>query len=75
MHAIEFDAVIQGRSIPLPQPQALAPGQAVRVVVMVKEEGMRAELNSRDDAISRLAASPLVVPAFVPLTRDEAHER
>ena len=75
MQAIEFDAVVQGRSIPLPQPLTLAPGQAVRVVVMYRDEPTQAGLVGTDDAISRLAANPLVMPDFVPLPRDDAHER
>ena len=34
MQAIEFESVVQGRSIPLPGPVPLVSGQAVRVVVM-----------------------------------------
>jgi hypothetical protein len=75
MQAIEFDAVVQGRSIPLPQPLTLMPGQVVRVVVMYKDESPQTGLADADDAISRLAANPLVMPDFVPLSRDEAHER
>ena len=75
MQAIEFDAIVQGQSIPLPQPLTLTPGQAVRVVVMYKDEPTQAGLTGADDAISRLAANPLVMPDFVPLSRDEAHER
>ena len=77
MQAIEFDAIVQGQSIPLPQPLTLTltPGQAVRVVVMYKDEQTQAGLTGADDAISRLAANPLVMLDFVPLSRDEAHER
>ena len=71
MQAIEFDAVVQGQSIPLPQPLTLAPGQAVRVVVMYKDEQTQAGLTGADDAISRLAANPLVMPDFVPLSKDD----
>jgi hypothetical protein len=54
----------------------LSIGQAVRVVVMYEEPPLQAEQPARtDDAISRLAANPLVIPDFVPLSRDEAHER
>lgn len=75
MHAIEFDSIVQGRSIPLPQRMPLAPGQAVRVVVMYEETPELVVRATRDDAISRLVANPLVAPGFVPMTRDEAHER
>lgn len=34
MQAIEFDAVVQDQSIPLPIPAALPSGQTVRVIVM-----------------------------------------
>jgi hypothetical protein len=71
MQAIEFDAVVQGRSIPLPQPLTLTPGQAVRVVVKYKDEPTQAGLTGADDAISRLAANPLVMPDFVPLSKDD----
>lgn len=75
MQAIEFDAVVQERSIPLPEPMTLSIGQPVRVVVMYEDVHVQAVPARMDDAISRLAAHPLVTPDFVPLSRDEAHER
>ncbi len=75
MQAIEFDTVVQAHSIPLPIPVMLAPGLPVRVVVMYEETGIPPAGASQGDAISALCANPLVVPDFVPLSRDEAHER
>ncbi|MDP2828805.1 MAG: hypothetical protein Q8O37_09375 [Sulfuricellaceae bacterium] len=75
MQAIEFEAVIRERSIPLPATMTLSIGQAVRVVVMYEDLHLQAGPARTDDAISRLAANPLVTPDFVPLSRDEAHER
>jgi hypothetical protein len=75
MQAIEFDAVVQAKSIPLPEPVTLAMGQAVRVVVMYEDVQAQTTSGSGVDAISRLAANPLVKADFVPLSRDEAHER
>lgn len=75
MQAIEFDAVVQAHSIPLPAPVALAPGMPVRVVVMYEETGVPPAGASQADAISALCANPLVVPDFAPLSRDDAHER
>lgn len=75
MLAIEFNTVIQAHSIPLPAPVALAHGLPVRVVVMYEETGVPPVEISQGDAISALCANPLIVPGFVPLSRDEAHER
>jgi hypothetical protein len=30
---------------------------------------------THDDAITRLIGRPLAIPGFIPLSRDEAHER
>lgn len=75
MQAIEFDTVVQAHSLPLPAPVVLAPGLPVRVVVMYEESGTPAAGASQGDTISALCANPLVVPDFVPFSRDEAHER
>lgn len=75
MLAIEFDTVVQAHSIPLPAPVTLAHGLPVRVVVMYEETGIQPVETSQEDAISALCANPLIVPGFVPLSRDEAHER
>ncbi len=75
MQTIKFDAVVQAKSIPLPEPVTLAMGQAVRVVVMFEDVQAQTPPAHREDAISRLAANPLVKADFVPLSRDEAHER
>lgn len=75
MQAIEFDTVVQAHSIPLPAPVALAPGLPVRVVVMYEEAGDQPARAIPGDAISALCANPLVVHDFIPLSRDEAHER
>ncbi len=75
MQAIEFDAVVQDTFIPLPSSAALPSGQAVRVVVLYEETGNATEPASQEDAITRLARHPLIIPGFAPLSRDQAHER
>lgn len=75
MQAIEFDTIVQAHSIPLPAPVALATGLPVRVVVMYEESGVPTVSASQEDAISALCANPILVADFVPLSRDEAHER
>ncbi|NMG36067.1 hypothetical protein GRF61_16590 [Azoarcus sp. TTM-91] len=73
MQAVEFDSVIRDAAIPLPASVPLAPGMAVRVVVMY--EGDQPAAAAKDDAIALLCREPLVVPGFEPLSRDESHER
>lgn len=75
MQAIGFDTIIQAHSIPLPAPVALASGLPVRVVVMYEDAGTPTAVTSQGDAISELCANPLVMPDFVPFSREEAHER
>lgn len=75
MQAIEFKSVVKAHFIPLPEPVVLASGLPVRVVVMYDEPASPAVGIDHADAISALCANPLVVSNFVPLTRDEAHER
>jgi len=85
MQAIEFESVVQDQAIRLPAPGVLSPGQPVRVVVMFEETSAVGTQQAPEDAISRLAAHPdaiselcehpLVLPDFLPLSRDEAHER
>lgn len=83
MQAIEFESTVQGQAIPLPTPGMLSPGQPVRVVVMFDELAPQqsrvipdeSALGSRRDAISELSENPLVLPNFLPLSRDESHER
>lgn len=75
MQAIEFDAIVQAHSIPLPTPSMLAPGLPVRVVVMYEKAEGAPVRGRHGDAISALCANPLVAPDFVPSSRDEAHER
>jgi len=75
MQAIEFDAVVKDRSIPLPSSTTLPPGQSVRVVVMFEPRCGLDESLPGEDAIMKLARHPKIVPGFAPLSRDEAHER
>jgi hypothetical protein len=75
MQAIEFEAVVQEQSIPLPGSTALSPGQSVRVVVMYEPRPEMDRPDPHDDAIIRLARHPLVIAGFTPLSRDEAHAR
>lgn len=75
MQAIEFDTIVQSHSIPLPAPVSLAPGLPVRVVVMYEEAGVPPVKASQEDAISELCTNPLVVPDFVPFSRNDVHER
>jgi hypothetical protein len=75
MRAIEFESVVQDQAIRLPVPGVLSPGQPVRVVVMYEEIGAANSQLPRADVISALCANPLMLPDFVTLSRDEAHER
>jgi hypothetical protein len=85
MQAIEFESVVQDQTIRLPAPGVLSPGQPVRVVVMFEEtsaantqqpgEGAISRLAANPDAISELCENPLLLPGFLPLSRDETHER
>jgi hypothetical protein len=76
MQAIEFESVIQDQSIPLPKSPALPHGQAVRVVVMYESpESRETSAHHHDDAIARLIGQPLQITGFIPLTRDEVHDR
>lgn len=85
MQAIEFESVVEDQAIRLPAPGVLSPGQPVRVVVMF-EEALSANtqqapgdtisrLAAHPDAISELCEHPLVLPDFLPLSREEVHER
>jgi len=75
MQAIEFESIIEDQSIPLPKSPALPHGQAVRVVVMYEQVMPEKISVPHDDAIARLIAEPLAIPGFIPMSRDEAHER
>lgn len=75
MQAIEFDAIVQERFIPLPSAAVLTAGQTVRVVVMYEPTGEVDQLTPSAGAIARLARNPLLIDGFTPLSRDEAHER
>lgn len=75
MQAIDFEAVVRDRSIPLPSSAALRAGQTVRVVVLYEPSPAATETALHDDAITRLARNPLIIDEFVPFSRDEAHER
>jgi len=59
MQAIEFDAVVQDKFIPLPSSASLSAGQSVRVVVLYEPSPAGAQAASSDDAITRLARHPL----------------
>lgn len=74
MQAIEFETVVRDQVIPLPEPGVVSPGQPVRVVVMFEQKAV-ASSSAKPDAISVLCADPLVAPDFLPLSREEAHER
>lgn len=75
MQAIEFDAKIEGQSIPLPATAGLPAGKAVRVVLLFDPEMAPQPDESAEGPIARLMRDPLVVPGFKPFSRDEAHER
>ena len=75
MQAIEFETVVQGGSIPLPEPSGLSSGQSVRVVVMFEFSAEADRSTSNDEALIRLARNPLVIDDFTPLSRDDAHVR
>jgi len=75
MQAIEFEANIEGQSIPLPATVGLPAGQAVRVVLLFDREQSEATDDLGDGPIAQLMRNPRVVPGFKPLSRDETHER
>ncbi len=75
MQAIEFEANIEGQSIPLPATVGLPVGQAVRVVLLFDRAPSEATDDLANGPIAQLMRNPRVVPGFKPLTRDEAHER
>lgn len=75
MQAIEFETLVQDRSIQLPESTTLSTGQRVRVVVMFESTAEVEQPASDEDALVRLARNPLVITDFVPLSRDEAHAR
>jgi len=76
MQAIELESITErDLAIRLPMTKALNPGKSVRVVVMFEDDASVAAPVFRQDAISVLCENPLVLQDFVPLSRDEAHER
>lgn len=75
MQAIEFESIVQDQAIRLPAPGVLSSGQPVRVVVMFEEDAAAVSPPPRQDAIAVLCANPLVIPDFLPLSRDGTHER
>jgi hypothetical protein len=75
MQAIEFETVVEGGSIPLPEPSGLSSGQSVRVVVMFESAAEGGRSTSNGEALISLARNPLVIDDFAPLSRDNAHAR
>lgn len=76
MQAIEFEAKIEGQTIPLPATTGLRTGSPVRVVLLFEPETPRPMVGLADDGpIAQLMQNPRVVPGFKPLSRDEAHDR
>jgi hypothetical protein len=79
MQAIELETRVQGGGVQLPAGARLADGQQVRVVLMYDEPSAATATTPANavnaGAIARLMQCPIVVSGFVPLSRDEAHER
>lgn len=79
MQAIEFETRIEGRSVQLPADAELANGQPVRVILIYEASATGSAATTAEQAatgaIARSIRHPAVVPGFVPLTREEAHER
>lgn len=75
MQAIEYNTRVQGQSIPLPSDMPLAPGQAVKVIVLYESPASTQSGLPNDGPIARLMRNPRVVPGFKPFSRDQVHER
>lgn len=71
MNAVEFQAVAKDGHIELPPGHAERVKGPVRVIVLYEP---RPEADDRD-GLDELMEHPILVPGFVPLTREEAHDR
>ena len=69
MYAVEFQARIRNGIIEIPEEFRDRFREYVRVILLAEEK------RSTADAIDRLLEDPLRIENFVPLTREEAHER
>lgn len=80
MYAIEFQTKIKDGMIEIPHQyrqklRQQANQEQVRVIVLAGEHGAIETETAEIDLIGQWLASPLDIPGFTPLTREEAHER
>lgn len=80
MFAIEFQTKIKDGIIEIPQQyrqklQQQANQEQVRVIVLAGEHGAIETETDEIDLIGQWLDTPLDIPGFTPLTREEAHER
>jgi len=77
MNALEFEAVAKDGRIEIPAEHATEVRGPVRVIVLYSGgvDPRSADDSGMPDELDELMDRPLDVPGFVPLTREEAHER
>jgi ureidoglycolate hydrolase len=68
MYAIEFTARIRDGAIQVPEEYQGKLTDTVRVILMLEEGAQESP-----DIIDALLEHPLQAPAFIPLSREEAH--
>lgn len=80
MYAIEFQTKIENGIIEIPlkywqRLQQQTNQESVRVIVLAREPiGVETDKDAVD-LIGQWLTTPLDIPSFTPLTREEAHER
>ncbi len=72
MYVAEFDAIVKNGSIEIPAEHVANLPDHVRVTLRADK---LPHVDPKGDYISELLVNPLKIPGFVPMTRDEAHER
>lgn len=70
MHAIEFQTNIKNGMIEVPEPYKELEWNNVKVIVLAEDKR-----ETSSDLIEELLNSPIRMPDFSPLNRDEIHER
>lgn len=70
MHAIEFQTHIKNGIIEVPEPYKEMEWKNVKVIILAEEKR-----ETSSDIIEELLNSPIRMPDFSPLNRNEIHER
>ncbi|QTA83223.1 Uncharacterized protein dnl_56190 [Desulfonema limicola] len=70
MYAIEFKTKIQNGIIKIPKKYRINLKENVKVIVLAEEKKKKTY-----DLIENLLNSPLNIPAFKPMSRDEIYDR